>query len=428
MIRKILLSAASAICVWGLAAQPSQTLYTVRVSPDHSDWSYRSGEEAVFTLSVERDKVPLTGVSLSYEYGPEGFPAVKKGRVEIDRKGEATVRVPGMKVPGFQTLRATFETDGRRYSDYANVGYDMENIRPTQTLPDDFREFWDNALAAVADVPLEPLLTLQPELCTPTVDVYHVRFNNTARGNYIYGMLCVPRAPGKYPTVLQVPGSGLHRFTGYTSLAERGVITLEIGIHGIPVNLPAAVYPSLASAGLNGYAYFNLDDRDKYYYKRVYLGCKRAVDFLFSFDAFDGENAAVMGGSQGGALAIVTAGLDPRLKCFAARHPGACDMTGWLHGRPGGSPGLRPEMTGLEEKTRTSQYYDPVNFCHTMTVPGYFTWGLNDRACPPTTTFSAYNVMAAPKELALYRETAHWHFPEQHARFENWVLERLGVE
>ncbi len=103
-------------------------------------------------------------------------------------------------------------------------------------------------------------------------------------------------------------------------------------------------------------------------------------------------------------------------------------MTGALYGRPSGSPGLRADMSALEEKRVTSQYYDVVNFCRTATVPGYFTWGLNDTACRPTTTFSAYNAMAAPKTLDLYRETAHWHFPEQHSRFEAWVLERLGVD
>ncbi len=61
------------ICVFALGAQPSQTLYTVKVAPDHADWSYRTGEEARFTLSVTRDKVPLKNATLSYEYGPEPF-------------------------------------------------------------------------------------------------------------------------------------------------------------------------------------------------------------------------------------------------------------------------------------------------------------------------------------------------------------------
>lgn len=36
----------------------------------------------------------------------------------------------------------------------------------------------------------------------------------------------------------------------------------------------------------------------------------------FSMDEFDGENLIVYGGSQGGALAIVTAALDPRIKVW----------------------------------------------------------------------------------------------------------------
>src|SRR5690606_26072145 len=97
-------------------------------------------------------------------------------------------------------------------------------------------------------------------------------------------------------------------------LAEKGVITLQIGIHGIPVTDEAKLYTSLSAGALKGYPFFNLDDRDQYYYKRVYLGCVRAVDYLFSLPEFDGGNLAVWGGSQGGALSIITASLDDRVK------------------------------------------------------------------------------------------------------------------
>ena len=419
------MAVAMTLCAAGLFAQPSQTLYTVTVSPNHADWEYKVGEEAEFTIRVTKDKVPLDNITISYEYGPESFPAIKTGTAEI-KNSEVKIKMPGMKVPGFQTFRASIQIGGRTYSDYTNVGYGIASIQPTQTMPGDFEEFWETAKADAARVPLEPMMTLQPELCTPTLNVYHIRFTNNARGSYIYGMLCVPKAPGKYPAVLQVPGAGLHKFTGYTSLANRGVITLEIGIHGLPVNLPAEVYSNLASGALNGYALYNMDDRDKYYFKRVFIGCKRAIDFIFSLEEFDGENVAVMGGSQGGALSIATAYLDPRIKCFASRHPGACDITGFMHNRPGGWPGLAGQ-SNPEMKLKTSQYYDMVNFCRVMKTPGYFTWGLNDTACRPTTTFSAYNSMTGDKTLDLYRETAHWHFPEQNSLFENWVLERLGV-
>jgi cephalosporin-C deacetylase-like acetyl esterase len=81
---------------------------------------------------------------------------------------------------------------------------------------------------------------------------------------------------------------------------------------------------------------FNLDDRNRFYYKRVYLGCVRANDFIFSLPQFDGVNLAVTGGSQGGALSIITAGLDPRVKHLAAYYPALSDVTGYLKGRAGG--------------------------------------------------------------------------------------------
>jgi cephalosporin-C deacetylase-like acetyl esterase len=64
----------------------------------------------------------------------------------------------------------------------------------------------------------------------------------------------------------------------------------------------------------------------------------RAVDYIFSLPEFDGSTIAVTGGSQGGALSIVTAGLDSRIKYLAAFYPAMCDFTGYLYGRAGGWP------------------------------------------------------------------------------------------
>ncbi|MDR1556589.1 MAG: acetylxylan esterase [Tannerellaceae bacterium] len=412
----------NAVALW---AQPSQTLYTVVVKPDRANWTYRTGEEASFEISVIRDKVPLNNIRVDCEYGPEAMPPVKKLKLDI-KNSTVRLKVPGLKVPGFQTVRASFVADNIRYVSYTNVGYEPENIQPTQTMPDDFRSFWDKVKADAAQIPLEPLSILQPELCTSELDVYHIRFQNDARGSYIYGMLCVPKQPGTYPAILRVPGAGVHSFTGDKALAGRGVITLEIGIHGIPVNLPQQVYSNLASAALKGYAFYNMDNKDTYYLKRVYTGCQRAIDFIYTLPAFDKQNIAVVGGSQGGALAVVTAALDPRIKCFAARHPGTCDLSGFMHGRPGGWPGLK-NQSNVGQMLETARYYDVVNFARTLNTPGYFTWGFNDTACWPTTMFSAYNVVRSEKILKVYTETAHWHFPEQNAAFENWVLEKLGV-
>ena len=110
-------------------------------------------------------------------------------------------------------------------------------------------------------------------------------------------------------------------YNGDIETAEKGIITLEIGIHGVPVTMDPEVYRNLGSSAVYRYFTYNLEDKDQYYYKRVYMGCVRANDFLVSLPNFDGTNLAVTGGSQGGALSIVTAGLDARVKYLASFYP-----------------------------------------------------------------------------------------------------------
>ena len=85
--------------------------------------------------------------------------------------------------------------------------------------------------------------------------------------------------------LLKVPGAGVRPYGGDVGMAEKGIITFEIGIHGIPVNMEPGVYTDLGASTLYQYFNYNLDNKDRYYYKRVYMGCVRANDFLMSLAA-----------------------------------------------------------------------------------------------------------------------------------------------
>jgi cephalosporin-C deacetylase-like acetyl esterase len=424
-MKRLFLCLLSLLCAGILGAQPPRTRISVILEPDRADWTYRVGQEASIRVYVLKNNVPLSNLTVRCAYGPEMLPPVKTMLLNMPRR-EALLKTPGLQAPGFQTVRATVEVEGQTYSSYVNLGYEPEKIRAVTTMPADFEAFWDRTKEEAARVPLKPLLTPAPELSTSDLDVYQVCFQNNAPGSYIYGVLCLPRKAGKYPAVLQVPGAGVHSFSGYTSLASRGVITLEIGIHGVPLTLPRQTYDNLAAGALKDYAFFNLDDRETYYFRRVLQGCVKAIDFLYTLEAFDRKNLAVMGGSQGGALAVMTAALDSRVTCFTSRHPGMCDIAGYKYGRAGGWPVLKdPALSGWEKKLDTSRYYDVANFARLIRVPGCFTWGYNDTACPPATMYAAFNAITAEKVLMLYTETAHWHFPEQMAAVEEWALEKL---
>jgi cephalosporin-C deacetylase len=409
-------------------AQPVEQRVKVVVAPDKADWIYKSNDKVKFTVTVLQDGNPLKNVSVKYEYGPEKMDPVKKDSTVLSN-GTITLDAGTMKGPGFLRCIVLAKVEGREYRGLATAAFDPQALRPTIENPADFTMFWDQAKADLAKIPIDAKMTLLPERCTEKVNVYHVNLQNFRAGARLYGILCVPKKEGKYPALLLVPGAGVRPYQGNVALAERGVITFEIGIHGIPVTMEPSVYTDMGAGVLNGYPNYNMDNRDRYYYKRVYAGCVRANDFLVGLPQYDGVNLGVAGGSQGGALSIVTAALDSRVKYLAAYYPALSDVTGYLNGRAGGWPHMFDKTNlpynDLREKKETMKYYDVVNFARQLKVPGFYSWGFNDETCPPTSMYAAYNVITAPKELYLAPETGHWTYPEQRDRFNNWIVERL---
>jgi cephalosporin-C deacetylase-like acetyl esterase len=338
-----------------------------------------------------------------------------------------------MQEPGFLRCIATVEERGRSYRGLATAAFEPERIRPTQKEPADFDAFWGAAKLALAKVPMDARVRPLPGYGNSGADCYEVNLQNVGAGSApsrFYGVLCEPKAPGKYPALLSVPGAGVRPYRGMAKMAAQGVITLQVGIHGIPVTMEQEVYDGLGAGALAGYNAFGLDHRDRYYYRRVYLGCLRANDFLVSHPKWDGETLAVMGGSQGGALSIVVAGLDARVKGLAALYPALSDVTGYLHGRAGGWPHMFRAAEGAlshrsPEKIETSAYYDVVNFARRVKATGTYAWGFNDETCPPTSMYSAYNVIPGPKRLLLALETGHGTVPEEMDALEGWLVEFL---
>ena len=302
------------------------------------------------------------------------------------------------------------------------------NRRKSNPTQSDFDAFWENSLKEARQVPLSPTMELLPERCTDLVNVYHVSFQNIRQGSRTFGILCMPKAPGKYPALLRVPGAGVRPYFGDVETASKGAITLEIGVHGIPVNLPQAIYDELAQGALYNYQYQNDNNRDNIYYKRVFIGALRAVDFIASLPQHDGKTIGVTGSSQGGALSIVTAALDKRITFYAAIHPAMCDHRAHLNHRAGGWPHyFRYFPNPSQERLQTADYYDMVNFARRITVPGWFSWGYNDDVCPPTSTYATYNIITAPKELHPYLETKHFWYEEQYAAWNQWLWKQMGL-
>ncbi len=407
----------------------------VRVAPDHRDWTYVTGEPAKFRVTVTADNTPVDNVTVSYTVGPELQPApMQAAAVPLDG---LVIDAGTMKQPGFLRCSVSTEIAGKTYKGAATAAFSPEKISPTQTEPEDFDAFWGKGKDELSKIPIDARMTLLPEQSSGAVNVYHVSFRTVGEAwtapARVYGILCEPKKPGKYPAVLKVPGAGVRPYAGDKDLAARGVIVLEIGIHGIPVNLGQEVYDQLLASALNGYWFNGLDDRERFYYHRVNLSCIRSNDFLASCEMWNGKDLLVMGASQGGYLSIATAALDLRVTGIAVTHPAFCDVSGPLHGRAGGWPhpfrswgGEKPAMA-TPEKIATARYYDAVNFARRVKVPGFYNWGYNDDVCTPTSIYAAYNLITAPKTLGLTLQLAHDYTPEQWEAINAWVVNFLGL-
>lgn len=407
----------------------------LRITPDLADRLYTLGSPARLHVQLRLDPYPAASVSIRWRLGPEMLEGPEREAV-LPAEG-LWLDVAAQTTPGFVRCIVTAVVNGRRLREVVTLGFAPDRIQPTQTEPADFDAFWAQQKTELARVPIDLQLVAAPELSTAAVEVFYLSFQNV--GNWsgpsrMHGVLAQPRSPGPFPALINFPGAGVRAYAGNIVMAERGFMTLQMGIHGLPLNLPQAVYDQLERGALANYPRFELDDRSRHYYRRVYLGSHRAVDVLAALPQWNGKSLLAAGGSQGGQLSIVVAALNPRVTGLAASFPAYSDVSGYLHGRAGGWPGLfRPGPGGapgdapVPAKLATTGYYDSVNFARRLQVPGHYFWGFNDEVTPPTSMHAAYNVITAPRQLLLAPEQRHATSPAQNARIADWLMQQASL-
>ena len=396
--------------------------------PDHADWLYKTGEKAKVEVSFCLYGIPQN-VEISYEIGPDMMPATASGKAML-KNGRAVIDMGTMKKPGFLDLRLTATVGDKRYQHHVKVGFSPEQLKPYTKNPSDFDAFWQANLEEAGQTPVSVTCKQVEKYTTEEFDCYLLKLKTDSRHS-IYGYLTKPKAEGKYPVVLCPPGAGIKTIKEpmrNTYYAKNGFIRLEIEIHGLNPEMTDTQFKEITTAFdyENGYLVNGLDNKDNYYMKHVYVACVRALDYLCSLPEWDGKNVFVQGGSQGGALSLITAGLDPRVTACVANHPALADMAGYLDHRAGGYPHFNRLNDMLTPgKVATMAYYDVVNFARRITCPVYLTWGYNDNVCPPTTSYIVWNLITAPKESLITPVNEHWTSEATNYNQLIWLKEHL---
>ena len=379
--------------------------------PDHADWLYKTGEKAKVEVGFYIYGVPQD-IEVDYEIAPDMMPATAKGKMML-KNGKAIINMGTMKKAGFLDLRLTAKKGDRTFQHHVKVGFSPEQLKPYTKNPADFDSFWKATLDEARKTPVSVVCKKVENYSTNEIDCYLLKIK-TDKYHSVYGYLTKPKKAGKYPVVLCPPGAGIKTIKEpmrNTYYARNGFIRLEMEIHGLNPEMTDEQFKEITTAfdRENGYLTNGLDNRDNYYMRHVYVACARALDYLTSLPEWDGRNAFVQGGSQGGALALITAALDPRVSACVANHPALSDMAGYLDNRAGGYPHF-PRLNSMltPEKVKTLEYYDVVNFARRITCPVFLTWGFNDNVCPPTTSYIVWNMITSPKESLITPINEHW--------------------
>ena len=401
--------------------------------PDHPDWIYRTGEKAKIKISLFKYGIPQDGITVSYETGSELMPSDKTGSIVL-KNGKAEINIGTLDKPGFRDCIFSVMINGRKYSHHVKVGFSPDKIKPYTEMPDGFMDFWKNNIKEASEFPLKYTKEKAEEYCTEKIDCYLIKLQLNNRGQAVYGYLFYPKnaKPGSCPVVLSPPGAGIKTIKEplrHKYYAEEGFIRLEFEIHGLNPTMSEEQFKEISNAfngKENGYLTNGLDNKDNYYMKRVYLSCLRCIDLLTSLPEWDVKNVIVQGGSQGGALAMITAGLDKRVTACVVNHPALSDMAGYMAGRAGGYPHFfRTKGMDTKEKLETMSYYDVVNFARLIKADTFMTWGFNDNTCPPTTSYAVYNTLECSKEALITPINEHWTSEETERGHLEWIKKHL---
>ena len=416
---------------------PRKVFAETVATPNHADSHYAVGQQATLRIVAREGGVPVHGTTVRYKVGPEMLLPEAYDSVAFVN-GEATIALGTLTEPGFLACQYEFKTaDGKKQTDLLKLAFSPEAIESFTPMPKDFEQFWQKALKEARKIPFEAEYRDIPDATNDQFVTKLVRVR-VGKDKWMQGYLTKPRSGSLsiggrgFPIVLCPPGAGSKKISPSDYFPKQGCIYLKIEIHDNDQLLPDAEYDQMRQEKSDGYMRRGMASKDTYYYKDVYVGCARMVDFLCSLPEWDGKNVFVTGGSQGGALTIVTAALNEKVTLCAPFYPALCDLTGFLHQRAGGWPkffaGFYSDgKTDIpnEQAVETLQYFDVVNFARILRVPTFMSWGYNDDTCSPTSVWAAWNAITAPKQNDITPSSGHWRFPTSWDKCWSWMKQHM---
>jgi cephalosporin-C deacetylase len=145
----------------------------------------------------------------------------------------------------------------------------------------------------------------------------------------------------------------------------------------------------------------------------------------------DETRVGAMGGSQGGALTLACAALEPGIKKLAPVYPFLCDYKRvWDMDLAKEAYAeiknyfrqFDPRHEREDEIFMKLGYIDLQNLVKRIQGEVFMNVGLMDAVCPPSTQFAAYNKINAKKTMDIYPDYGHENIPQMMDRVYTFMM------
>ena len=354
--------------------------------------------EVELTSSAAKKAELLLDISTDF-----GCPVTTASKTVKFQEGKAVTSFGLNLEPGFYAaVLSLVNEDGSKVEiDRTNLGFNPEQIVSDQDKQPDFDTFWEQTLAELAAVAPDYKFTLLEDHSNDVRKSYRVDMKSFG-GEQVSGLLLLPTAEGKYPAVISYMGYGSDVwYADPSSNPDR--IEFMLCIRNQAFNRAPGEKDDWCTRGLG--------DEYAYYYRGAFADAVRAIDFVCSLPQTDTERVVAYGESQGGALTLVAASLDHRLKAIAPSAPFLNDYKDYfvLADWPGNWYIQAAKERGIsdEDLYRCLSYFDVKNFTDRIQCPVLMAIGLQDTVCPPHTNFAGYNQIKTEKSWICYPAAGH---------------------
>ncbi len=375
--------------------------FTITCSP--KSHICRVGETAEFTITA-----PSPNTEAEIVFTADGEAELGRVKTTLPCTLEQSLPFPGI-------LRCSVSASGMETT-FAGVAFDPNDIRPALPPPDDFKAFWQNAIADQKAIPPDFQMQEIPELNDANHTYYELSCNTVNSGK-CHGFLRMPKSSAPVPLLVYFDGAGpglsretflLHSSTADAHL-HGTVALLAIFTHnyrpGVTHEEHLKLYQEyLKSMGTDSYWTEGLErGREFTFFYRAILGAVRMCGLVTALPQMDREHISYLGSSQGGAFGLFITALVPEINAAFCGVPAFCDCGGFLLGRStptASSPYFRKHY-------QTMRYFDPANFAPMITVPVFMSCGFIDITCPSTGIYAAYNSLGGHKMI--FNKIHHGH-------------------